>query len=36
MSNEKPTGYLPGDPRIGLSGESLKDYYRNKAAQWAI
>ena len=29
-------GYLPGDPRYGLSGEALKDYYRTKAAQWAI
>ena len=30
------TGYLPGDPRYGLSGEALQDYYRTKAAQWAI
>src|SRR5262245_12107830 len=29
-------GYLPGDPRYGLSGESLKQYYRTKPAQWAI
>jgi uncharacterized protein YciI len=36
MSNEAPAGYLPGDPRYGLAGESLKDYYRTKAAQWAI
>jgi uncharacterized protein YciI len=36
MSNEQPAGYLPGDPRYGLQGEALKDYYRNKAAQWAI
>ena len=36
MSNEKPSGYLPGDPRYGLQGEALKDYYRTKAAQWAI
>jgi hypothetical protein len=36
MANEAPAGYLPGDPRYGLTGESLKDYYRNKAAQWAI
>jgi uncharacterized protein YciI len=36
MSNATPAGYLPGDPRYGLSGESLKDYYRNKPAQWAI
>ena len=34
-SNGQP-GYLPGDPRYGLSGEALKDYYRTKAAQWAI
>jgi hypothetical protein len=36
MSNEHTTGYLPGDPRYGLQGEGLKDYYRNKPAQWAI
>ena len=36
MASEKPAGYLPGDPRYGLQGEALKDYYRNKAAQWAI
>ncbi len=36
MSSEQPAGYLPGDPRYGLSGEALKDYYRKKAAQWAI
>jgi len=30
------TGYLPGDPRYGLQGEALKDYYRSKPAQWAI
>ena len=30
------TGYLPGDPRYGLSGESLANYYRTKAAQWVI
>ena len=35
MSNEKTEGYLPGDPRYGLYGDALKDYYRNKAAQWA-
>ena len=29
-------GYLPGDPRYGLSGESLKQYYREKPAQWMI
>jgi uncharacterized protein YciI len=36
MSGERPSGYLPGDPRYGLSGEALKDYYRQKPAQWAI
>jgi uncharacterized protein YciI len=36
MSNENAVGYLPGDPRYGLSGEPLKEYYRTKAAQWAI
>jgi uncharacterized protein YciI len=30
------TGYLPGDPRYGLQGEALKQYYRDKPAQWAI
>jgi uncharacterized protein YciI len=36
MSSEQSAGYLPGDPRHGLPGEALKDYYRNKPAQWAI
>jgi hypothetical protein len=36
MSNENTAGYLPGDPRYGLQGEGLKDYYRTKPAQWAI
>ena len=36
MSNGEAGNYLPGDPRYGLSGEALKDYYRKKAAQWAI
>jgi hypothetical protein len=36
MSNGEAGGYLPGDPRYGLSGEALKDYYRTKPAQWAI
>jgi uncharacterized protein len=36
MSDDITTGYLPGDPRYGLQGETLKDYYRNKLAQWAI
>jgi uncharacterized protein len=36
MSSEQSAGYLLGDPRHGLQGEALKDYYRNKPAQWAI
>ena len=36
MSQESMTGYLPGDPRYGLSGEALRNYYRAKPAQWAI
>ncbi len=36
MSTGAAAGYLPGDPRHGLSGEALKDYYRSKPAQWAI
>ena len=36
MSNGEAGDYLPGDPRFGLSGEALKDYYRTKPAQWAI
>jgi uncharacterized protein len=36
MPDQPATGYLPGDPRYGLSGEPLKDYYRKKPAQWAI
>jgi uncharacterized protein YciI len=36
MTTGSTTGYLPGDPRYGLTGEALKDYYRTKAAQWAI
>src|SRR2546423_1731884 len=30
------TGYLPGDARYGLSGETLRQYYREKPAQWMI
>jgi len=30
------TGYLPGDPRYGLAGDSLRRYYREKPAQWMI
>jgi uncharacterized protein len=36
MTDQQATGYLPGDPRYGLQGEALKDYYRTKPAQWAI
>jgi uncharacterized protein YciI len=36
MSNEATTGYLPGDPRYGLQGEALKNYYCTRPAQWAI
>src|SRR5262249_23298995 len=36
MTTENATGYLPGDPRYGLTGEALKNYYRTKPAQWAI
>jgi uncharacterized protein YciI len=36
MASGEAGDYLPGDPRYGLSGEALKDYYRTKAAQWAI
>jgi uncharacterized protein YciI len=36
MPSEQPAGYLPGDPRYGLQGEALKNYYRTKPAQWAI
>ncbi len=36
MPNEISAGYLPGDPRHGLQGEALRDYYRTKPAQWAI
>lgn len=36
MSDGSASGYLPGDPRYGLQGEALKDFYRTKPAQWAI
>lgn len=36
MAQSGTSGYLPGDPRYGLSGESLRQYYREKAAQWLI
>src|SRR6202011_4577174 len=36
MPNKQSPGDLPGEPRYGLQGEALKDYYRTKPAQWAI
>ena len=36
MADSEAAEYLPGDPRYGLKGEELKEYYRTKAAQWAI
>src|SRR3954447_18551909 len=36
MSETNTAAYLPGDPRYGLQGEALKDYYRTKPAEWAI
>jgi uncharacterized protein YciI len=36
MPSEQSAGYLRGDPRYGLQGEALKDYYRTKPAEWAI
>jgi uncharacterized protein YciI len=36
MADSKDAAYLPGDPRYGLTGEALKDFYREKPAQWAI
>lgn len=36
MSEEKITGYQPDDPRYGLTPEQLKQYYRDKPAQWVI
>jgi uncharacterized protein len=35
-SSTEESGYLPGDPRYGLSGDALRHYYRQKPAQWAI
>jgi len=34
--SDTQAGYLPGDPRYGLQGEALANYYRTKPAQWAI
>lgn len=36
MADQSTAEYLPGDPRYGLSGEALKEYYRRKPAQWVI
>jgi uncharacterized protein YciI len=36
MAASEGSGYLPGDPRYGLSGETLERYYREKPAQWVI
>jgi len=36
MATSGDRGYLPGDPRYGLSGETLRRYYREKPAQWVI
>jgi uncharacterized protein YciI len=36
MGASEAKGYLPGDPRYGLSGETLRRYYREKPAQWVV
>lgn len=36
MAPTKTDGYLPGDPRYGLSGDTLRRYYSEKPAQWVI
>jgi len=36
MAQSTAGGYLPGDPRYGLTGEALRQYYREKPAQWVI
>lgn len=36
MAPSEASGYLPGDPRYGLSGDALRRYYREKPAQWMI
>ena len=33
MAPTKTGGYLPGDPRYGLSGDTLRRYYSEKPAQ---
>jgi len=36
MASGERVGYLPGDPRYGLSGDDLRRYYGEKPAQWVI
>ena len=36
MPPSEAVGYLPGDPRYGLSGDKLRRYYSEKPAQWVI
>jgi len=36
MATGNAGGYLPGDPRHGLSGDTLRRYYSEKPAQWVI
>ena len=36
MAPSEGSGYLPGDPRYGLSGDTLRQYYSEKPAQWVI
>ena len=36
MAPSEVGGYLPGDPRYGLSGDALRRYYSEKPAQWVI
>ena len=36
MAPSNAGGYLPGDPRYGLSGDELRRYYSEKPAQWVI
>ena len=36
MAQSGAGGYLPGDPRYGLTGDALRRYYREKPAQWVI
>ncbi|MBT3400409.1 MAG: hypothetical protein HOL07_05090 [Rhodospirillaceae bacterium] len=33
---ENPGGYRPDDPRYGLSGQALQDYYLSQPPQWFI